>query len=489
MTDVCLILEGTYPFVSGGVSTWIHQLVSAMRDLRFSILSISPFPSSRREFKYPVPPNVLDIQDLYLHRYDLGSARSSARRRREAFAELERLHLRLLDGDMGAFAEAVGFLRGPGAVTPLDVFDSPESWKALASLYEKRGEGVSFVDFFWTWRSIYLPLVNALTVRIPKARLYHTVSTGYAGLVAAVAKLTHQRRMILTEHGVYTHERLLEITQASWIHSPQRERFRIQRELPFFKRLWIGLFRLMGSAAYRSADRIITLYEGNRTKEILAGADPERISIIPNGIDLAGFGALKPKGPGVGRPTVCFVGRVVPIKDVKTFLHACRLVARAVPEAEFRVIGPSDEEPEYTAECRALAASLGLGERLRFTGKADMREYYPKADAVVLTSLSEAQPYVILEANAAGVPIVAADVGACRELLEGRTPEDRALGPSGLLTPVSSPEATAAAVVRLLREPGLWQRLSEAGRVRVQRFYDQDDLLGQYLNLYERHMR
>ena len=71
MSDVCLILEGTYPFVAGGVSTWIHQIVTSMRDLRFSILYISPFPNPRREFKYQLPPNVIDIKDIYLHDYHL----------------------------------------------------------------------------------------------------------------------------------------------------------------------------------------------------------------------------------------------------------------------------------------------------------------------------------------------------------------------------------------------------------------------------------
>jgi glycosyltransferase involved in cell wall biosynthesis len=115
-------------------------------------------------------------------------------------------------------------------------------------------------------------------------------------------------------------------------------------------------------------------------------------------------------------------------------------------------------------------------------------DYYPRIDVVVLTSLSEAQPYVILEANAAGVPVVATDVGACREMLEGRSPEDRRLGPSGLLTGVSHPEQTAEAVLQLLGEPRLWRAMSEAGRARVARFYDQSDLISQYLNLYEQGM-
>ncbi|MBI3552670.1 MAG: GT4 family glycosyltransferase PelF [Elusimicrobia bacterium] len=490
MTDVCLILEGTYPFVSGGVSTWIHQLLTAMSDLRFSILHISPFPNPHREYKYQVPPNVLDIQDLYLHDYDRGTARSGRAHRREAFAQLRDLHGKLLERRWEAFTELLPLLRDPARrVTHADVFQSQESWETLTWFYERFGEGVSFLDFFWTWRSIYLPLLQAAAAPIPKARLYHTVSTGYAGLVAAVAKITQDKAMLLTEHGVYTHERLLEISQATWIYSPHQDRFRIQRDLSFFKRFWFGMFETLGGIAYHNADRIMTLYEGNRTREVLAGASPEKISIVPNGIDVDLYRNIKPHPRGKGRRTVAFVGRVVPIKDVKTFIHAARIVLDKVPEAEFVILGPTDEEHEYTAECRQLAATLGLGEKLHFSGKVDMKDYYSRIDAVVLTSLSEAQPYVILEANAVGIPVVATDVGACRELLEGRLPEDRKVGPSGYLTQVAHPEETAEAVVRLLTDEEAWRRASEAGRNRTLRFYGQNDMIGQYLNLYEQNMR
>ncbi|MBI4346298.1 MAG: GT4 family glycosyltransferase PelF, partial [Elusimicrobia bacterium] len=145
--------------------------------------------------------------------------------------------------------------------------------------------------------------------------------------------------------------------------------------------------------------------------------------------------------------------------------------------------------PEYTEECRDLIRGLGLESRLKIVGKVDMRDWYSKIDLVVLTSLSEAQPYVLLEANAIGLPVVATDVGACREMLEGRTPDDRRIGPSGILTGVAHPEETARAVVRLLTDSTLWNAMSEAGRARTRTFYDQADLISKYLNLYEHMMR
>ncbi|MDE2290474.1 MAG: GT4 family glycosyltransferase PelF, partial [Elusimicrobia bacterium] len=316
----------------------------------------------------------------------------------------------------------------------------------------------------------------------------HTVSTGYAGLLACVARASQDAGVLLTEHGVYTHERLLEISQATWIYTPHRERFRVQRELSFFKKLWLGFFDVMGRMCYHHADKVITLYEGNKVKQIAAGAPAEKISIIPNGIDVPRYRSIRRKPQTDPEKVVAFIGRVVSIKDVKTFLHAARIALARRPGLRFHIVGPTDEEPEYTRECRALVDALGLHGAVEFLGKVEIREYYGKVDVVVLTSLSEAQPYVILEANAVGIPVVASDVGACRELLEGRLPEDRALGPSGLLTPVSDPEATATAVLRLLADPGLYNALADAGRTRTERFYDQSDLVSRYLNLYEQMM-
>jgi glycosyltransferase involved in cell wall biosynthesis len=488
--DVCLILEGTYPFVAGGVSTWIHQLVSSMPDLRFSILYISPFPNPAREMKYKVPPNVLDIQDIYLHDYDrMGSGMSNPLKRRRLIPRLEELHEDFFDKKWSRLPDLLPLVREElGGLTVDDIMRSKEAWNSVTRFYARYGERVSFLDFFWTWRSIYLPLLQVLKSPIPRARLYHTVSTGYAGLVSAVAKQLNDKRVLLTEHGVYTHERLLEISQATWIHSPKQERFRIKRELPFFKRFWLGLFRALGGISYEYADKILTLYEGNRTREILDGAAPEKIEIVPNGINLDFYRELA-RPPETGRrKRIAFIGRVVPIKDVKTFLQAAKIVLSRMPEAEFLILGPTEEEPDYTRECRQMADTLKIRDSVDFAGKVDLKKYLPEIDLVVLTSLSEAQPFVILEANAAGIPVVATNVGACRELCEGRLPEDRRLGASGIVTDVAAPEQTAAAIFRLLGDPRLWKSYAQAGKKRVFRYYDERDLISRYLNIYEQNV-
>lgn len=485
MIDVCLLLEGTYPYVAGGVSTWVHQLVGAMKDLRFGIVYIAPHSDPTRRFKYDLPPQVLYLKEVNLHDYDLEA--DAVRRPKAAdFSVVEDFYTRALHGDYASFRKFAGLFRGAGkCLDAPTVFSAKETWDILTRFYDERCPGVSFLDYFWTWRGTHLPLLQILRTELPPAKIYHAVSTGYAGLLGAVAKLDG-RKFLLTEHGIYTHERALEISQATWIYERQKGGFRAASELSFFKKWWISIFNAMSRIAYDHADAIFTLYEGNRLRQVLEGAAPEKITVVPNGIDVRDYLSIsRRRGP---EPKIGLIGRVVPIKDVKTYIYAARLVLQKIPEATFFIIGPTDEEEDYVAECRSLVESLGLESKVTFTGRVDVRGQYSILDIVVLTSVSEAQPYVILEANVVGVPVVATDVGACREMLEGRTPEDRSLGPSGIVTEVANPDATAAAIIKLLCEPLVYDAYAEAGRERVVRYYDQDDLLSRYLNVYEKNL-
>src|SRR5262249_55766675 len=145
-------------------------------------------------------------------------------------------------------------------------------------------------------------------------------------------------------------------------------------------------------------------------------------------------------------PTIALVGRVVPIKDIKSYLQAIALLRPQFPDLTALIMGPIDEQPHYYRECSSVAAQLELAQTVRFTGQVDVAEYFPRIHVNVLTSLSESQPLSVLEAGAAGIPTVATNVGACHEILFGRSDENPALGAGGILTDVSSPEQTAVAI-------------------------------------------
>jgi polysaccharide biosynthesis protein PelF len=247
----------------------------------------------------------------------------------------------------------------------------------------------------------------------------------------------------------------------------------------------VRMFRFMSCLTYERSRAIISITQVNQQYQVRDGADPAKLKLIPNGIDIDRFRNIQRHDEGNERGfTVGFIGRIVPIKDVKTFLQAIQIAQAEIPNLKALIIGPLDEEPDYVAECRDLTVSLQITQVVEFTGRADVTHYYGRLDVLVLTSLSEAQPLVILEANCAGIPVVATDVGACRELIEGITPEDQALGPGGLVTPPASPDDTAWSIVQLWKNKALRAKLGESGKERVVRFYQEEAVYTAYRDLY-----
>ena len=151
---------------------------------------------------------------------------------------------------------------------------------------------------------------------------------------------------------------------------------------------------------------------------------------------------------------------------------------------DVRIIGPTGEDPAYARRCLTLVETLGLAASVVFTGPQPSHLIYADLDIVVLTSFSEGQPLVILEAYAAGLPVIATDVGACREMIEGRSAPDRLLGPSGVVTRVGTASETAAALVRWRAIPRCADGWGLAGRKRVLGFYRRQDMIESYRGLY-----
>jgi glycosyltransferase involved in cell wall biosynthesis len=205
--------------------------------------------------------------------------------------------------------------------------------------------------------------------------------------------------------------------------------------------------------------------------------------IIPNGVDVERYSKIK-RDPTPRPPTVALIGRVVPIKDVKTYIRAADILRRSAPDVKCLMIGPYEEDPAYYEECRQMVESLGLGGTFEFTGRKKLDEVLGTIDVNVLTSISEGQPLVILEAGAAGVPSVATNVGSCAELIHGREGETPKLGPGGEVTALSNPRATAAAIRRLITDQDWHDRCSNAIRERCRAYYDQRAVEQSYGDLY-----
>ncbi len=490
-TDICLLLEGAYPYVSGGVSSWVHGLVSSLAEFTFSLAVILPDDSFSFEQKYDMPANVRDIRHIFLHEHKLPSGHAG-KLPEGAWQEVAQFHTCPVGALKWNALHSVyrnffnSMTRG---FSPDAVMNAKEAWDILKNLYLKNASEASFIDYFWTFRFMHMPIFKVLTSELPEASVYHTVSTGYAGLLAAVAKMKTGRPVILTEHGIYTRERRFEVSRADWIYEAQDRRMKVQRSQSRFKALWNKMFGTLSKICYENADAIITLFEGNQMYQLQDGAPASKVRIVPNGIDIEAFSQIKREEKADPEQLVLgFMGRVVSIKDVKTFIRACKAVAESIHNLKVYIMGPTDEEPGYYQECVKLVQFLGLKNMVEFTGKVDVKSYYAKIDILALTSISEAQPLVILEANCLGLPVVATDVGACRELLYGRTNEDIALGRSGLIAGITDSEDIAKSIVRIWRSPKMRAEMGEAGRQRVARFYNRTDLHNDYRQLYEQYM-
>jgi glycosyltransferase involved in cell wall biosynthesis len=261
----------------------------------------------------------------------------------------------------------------------------------------------------------------------------------------------------VSEHGIYTKERKIDLFQSQWIRDNRNIFERDISQISYFRELWVRFFETLGRVCYEAGDEITALYEGNRRRQVLDGAPAERTRNIPNGINLPRLSALRERAPGVP-PVLCLIGRVVPIKDIKTFIRAMLTVVREYPDAEGWIAGPEDEDPEYARECRSLAESLGLGGKVKFLGFQKIDELLPKVGVLVLSSISEALPLVVLEGFAAGVPCVTTDVGSCSELVFGLPGDDAALGAAGDVVRIADPAALADAALGLLQHPSAGRR-------------------------------
>lgn len=474
VADVCLILEGSYPFVQGGVSSWCHTLMRSLPETTFHIVSIQPADADLIS-KYETLPNVTGHTTIvFKGERHLPKALFRGKR---PLAEL--LRKSFFDATLGDFGDVVALMTTSGLQQPAS---DRECWDLTREMYDSLAPATSFQQFFWVWHSLLNSVAEVLRCPAPPARVYHTISTGYAGLFGAATRQRTGRPLLLTEHGIYTNERTVELIASSALHDSFGSAPYLSDHRKDARDVWVRAFESMGILCYESSDQIISLSQSGQTAQRSLGAPIEKTQVIANGIDLDRFTSISLKPPG-GRQIIAFIGRVVRIKDVETFIRAMGIVFKSDPNVDAWIVGPDDEEPDYARECYKLVSSLGIGDRLAFLGMRDVVQILGQVDMVVLTSLSEGQPLTLLEAGAAGLPCVASDVGSCRDILLGGD----APASGGYVTALMSPQDTATAILKLLADPAEARAKGAALRARVCESYSLDLMRKAYADLYRKY--
>lgn len=462
-----MFVEGCYPYVVGGVSGWVQMLLEASGDHDFIIHSLLPDRELSGQFKYKIPQNVQEIREAYLNDDDV----VRVLRKKTKMNKKERSSFRSLI--FGEDIDWLGIFRffEQKEVSVNDILMGEDFFEIVQDLYVEKYPQCVFTDFLWSVRSLYLPLFTILKVPVAEADCYHAISTGYAGIMACKGYYLYGKPVILTEHGIYTREREEEIIKVDWTQG-------------IFKDLWINYFYMLSSCIYDCASQVISLFQASRKIQLELGCPPQKARVISNGVYVEQFESLPQKEAEDPYINVGAVLRVVPIKDVKTMINAFALAQAKVPELRLYIMGPTDENPEYYEECLEFIKSFQV-QNIIFTGRVNVRDYLGKMDMTILTSISEGQPLSILESMAAARPCIATDVGGCRELLYGGE-KDR-LGRSGIVVPVMNIDKIAEAIVTLAQDSELRAEMGYTGRLRVKAFYQNEQVVRAYHEIYEQY--
>ena len=298
-------------------------------------------------------------------------------------------------------------------------------------------------------------LIKLINLEKPDIVHTHTAKAGTLGRIAA--KLTGVPIIIHTFHGHVFHS-----------------------YFGFFRtKFFLWLERLLA----KFTDVIITVSEQQRDEIIkYKVAAPEKIIAIPLGLDLKPFiGSNADPNElrvefSVPEQTklVGIVARLVPVKNHVCFLEAARLVLKRYDDVRFMIIG--DGELRGTLEQKAR--DLGMEDRVIFMGfQHNLQKIYAGLDIVALSSYNEGLPVALIEAMAAGKPVISSDVGGVVDLILD--------GNNGLLVPSNEPESLAEATLYLLEHPERRKMMGEAGREKVYPHFDKKRLVDDIDNLYE----
>ena len=203
---VCIVAEGCYPYVVGGVSGWINSMIKSFPNVEFVLLAIVANRSLRGKFVYELPENLTQVYEVYLDDCEWeGGRKKSGRKVHLSHKQHDELLNMVLNRktDWGVIFD----LFHKKNLSVDELLMGPDFFEIARECYNQNYQNINFSDFLWTLRSIYLPMFWTLRMDVPKADLYHCVATGYAGILGSMAKHFHGSSLLISEHGIYTRER------------------------------------------------------------------------------------------------------------------------------------------------------------------------------------------------------------------------------------------------------------------------------------------
>ncbi len=468
--------EGTYPYVTGGVSTWADILIHELKNIDFTLIPIQMHPYVK--LKFDIPTNVVDIINVplwgteepieYIRQIDFSRIYESKIRTQlsDSIQKLEPILILVLDhiyrkkNDLEALGDAIHeFYEYFHIYDYYETFRDERVWQIyreyILDHYRSINEDIPTVfDMVEGLRYLYRFFISLLP-KLPKAHIYHSSAAAFCGLPCIIAKKKYKSRFLLTEHGVYIREQYL---AASRNLMPYRT-----------KEFMMGLITLVSKLNFHFADMVAPVCNYNSRWEKKWGVDERKIQTIYNGIDTNKFRKFDVEKEE-DRPTVVMVARIDPLKDIETFIKTAQLVSKEIPNVLFKLYGPIVDR-KYYDKCVELINELKVEDNFVFAGLTSSPESaYNEGDVVMLTSISEAFPFVVIEAMACEKVVVSSDVGGTKEVLEGY----------GYVIKPKDYQEFADKVLLVLNNPEMAQEMGRDARESILNGFTIEDMVENY---------
>jgi glycosyltransferase involved in cell wall biosynthesis len=453
-TRICIISEGSYPIIPGGLSEWAHMLIKNLKDVEFEIFCIVAFEEDK-PWVYERLPNINNVVVKPLMRSNTKKTR--AKLPKETFASLEEFFNGASEGKALGLENLVKAI--PRGAVGKSWLRSQSYWEFIKNNYQKNDASGSFLEYFWTSYGLDSMMLDSLNFvnEIPEADVYHCVSTGFAGFAGALAKAAFNKPLVITEQGLYLNERRNDLTR--------------QKVSESYGRQLIQFSESMIRTSYRYVDKLVPPCLSHIPIETDLGADVNKIQVINNGIEIERF---QPSARPERIPVIGCFARVVPIKGVTDLIEAAKIVIDRCP-VEFVMLGDVQDQ-QYYEECQELVQKLGIGDHFKFMGHINPVEWYPKVDVFTLASLSEGVPYALLEAMSCGLPSVCTAVGGVPEILSGGV---------GFVVPPGHPEQLAEKYYALISNRELRLEMGARATEKARNQYTIKKMGDDFRGLYE----
>jgi glycosyltransferase involved in cell wall biosynthesis len=245
------------------------------------------------------------------------------------------------------------------------------------------------------------------------------------------------------------------------------------------------LQRNLDNLTARFCEALIAVSKDTEHRLLATGKLPDKVIVIPNGVKLTSPANTQTKpnhlrfGIPIEHQLVGCVARLSHAKGQHVLLKAAAEILSSTPDVSFMFVGADiATDGHYEKELCTLAEQLGIAPHTHFVGfQQQAADLMPLFDVFALPSREEAMPLTILEAMAAGIPVVATRVNGIPEVVVEEE--------TGFLVPRDDPHALASAILKLLRDPLLAHKMGQAGRLRVETHFNLDHLHERVFQLYE----